>query len=194
MSRLRPWLIIVTALLMVGALVWLIVSEHRARAAGTEVMFALEGVDPRSLLSGHYVDLQLRETRDGKFCKTLPEEPGRDTWRWIALRQEGKRAVVVAETASREAALKLAPLAVQGQVGCWEGGENTSTVSLNIGIDRFHASQKEAQKIEAALRATNAETPTAFALVSVGSDGRARLLGIEVEGRRIMLDWFTSTD
>lgn len=194
MSRLRPWLIIVTALLMVGALVWLIVSEHRARAEGTEVMFALEGVDPRSLLSGHYVDLRLRETRDGKFCETLPEEPGRDAWRWIALRQEGKRAVVVAETASREAALKLAPLAVQGQVGCWESGENTSTVSLNIGIDRFHASQKEAQKIEAALRATNAETPQAFALVSVGRDGRARLLGIEVAGRRIMLDWFTSTD
>ncbi|MCE3289569.1 MAG: hypothetical protein K0R83_1581 [Caulobacter sp.] len=191
MTRLRPWLIVGAAVLLAGALVWLILSEHRARAEGTAVRFALEGVDPRSLLSGHYVDLQLRETRDGKFCDRLPQELGRDAWRWIAIRQEGGRGVVVAETASRGAALKLAPLAVQGQVGCWQGGENGSTVSLNIGIDRFHASQKEAQAIETALRGTTSEPPAAFALVSIGKDGRARLLGIEVEGRRIMLDWFS---
>ncbi|WGM39113.1 GDYXXLXY domain-containing protein [Caulobacter sp. NIBR1757] len=190
MSRLRAWLTVGAAVLLAGALVWLIHGEHQARAEGTEVRLALEGVDPRSLLSGHYVQLQIRQSVRGRTCEAIPQPAGYGRNRWVALRPSPGETVIVGETVSRDAALKLAPVAVRGDIGCWVSDRDQSTLSLDIGLDRFHASQKEAQAIEAALRLSAAAEPTAFALVSVGRDGRARLLGLEVGGRRIMLDWF----
>lgn len=191
MSRTRPWLVIGAAVLLAGALVWLILSEHRARAEGTEVRLALGGVDPRSLLSGHYVQLLFMDSLPkGVGCgRALNGKPGDP--KWVALRVIDGRARVAGEAPTREAALRLAPIAVRGAVNCWGARTEAENVTLDIGLERFHASQKEAQAIEAALRTSTAETPTAFALVSVGRDGRARLKGLEVEGRRIMLDWFS---
>jgi uncharacterized membrane-anchored protein len=193
MSRLRPWLIVGAAVLMAGALVWLILSEHRARAEGTQVALVLEGVDPRSLLSGHYVQLEMRDTMPtGTPCPKNLDPPAVGPGRWVALKSENGRGRVVGATDSLDAARRLAPIAVRGTARCFDLDGDRAVVWLDIGLDRFHASQKEAEAIEAALRASRSETPTAFALVSVGRDGRARLLGIEVEGRRILLDWFAS--
>jgi hypothetical protein len=64
-------------------------------------------------------------------------------------------------------------------------------VELDIGITRFHAGQAEAEAMERAMRArTPGEPARDFAILSVGRDGRARLKGVEVNGRRIELDWF----
>ena len=192
MSRLRPWLIVGAAVLLAGALVWLILSEHRARAEGTEVRLALGGVDPRSLLSGHYVRLAFADTTPaGVACPRRIWSGKAADRKWVALRVSEGRARVAGEAPTREAALRLAPLVVRGNINCWGGTPERETVSLDIGLDRFHASQKEARAIEAALRASSASEPTAFALVSIGKDGRARLKGLEVEGRRVMLDWFS---
>jgi hypothetical protein len=58
-------------------------------------------------------------------------------------------------------------------------------VSLDIGIDRFYLNQREAEAVDRALLTGR----RADAIVSVGTDGRARLIGIDVDGRRYDLDW-----
>lgn len=192
MIRLRPWLIVGAAVVLAGALVWLILSEHRARAEGTEIKLALGGVDPRSLLSGHYVQLLFTDSLpNGVTCSGRAWNGKADKPKWVAMRVTDGRARVAGEAPTREAALRLAPIAVRGNVNCWGARTEAENVTLDIGLDRFHVSQKEAQAMERALRASTAETPTAFALVSVGKDGRARLKGVEVDGRRVMLDWFS---
>jgi uncharacterized membrane-anchored protein len=192
MSRLRPWLIVGAAVLLAGALIWLILSEHQARAEGTEVRLALGGVDPRSLLSGHYVQLAFTDTPPkGVACPPRVWTGRAEDRKWVALRVTEGRARVAGEAPTREAAQRLAPIVVRGNISCWGARSETETLALDIGLDRFHASQKEAQAIEAALRSSSAAEPTAFALVSIGKDGRARLKGLEVEGRRITLDWFS---
>lgn len=79
----------------------------------------------------------------------------------------------------------MGELVVRGALTCEFRGE---AVTLHIGVERFHASQAEAERIEQLLQGGR---PTqAFALVSVGRDGRARLNGVRVDGRRVALEWF----
>jgi hypothetical protein len=56
------------------------------------------------------------------------------------------------------------------------------------GLARFHASQAEAEAIEAGLRAQPPKP--VLAILSAGRDGKARLKGLFVDGRRIELRWF----
>ena len=66
-----------------------------------------------------------------------------------------------------------------------------NAVTLDIGVDRFHADQQEAQAIDKALAARRAGQPaSAFAAISVGRDGRARLKGVVIVGRRTDLSWW----
>lgn len=191
MIRLRPWLIIGAAMLLTAALVWLVISENRARAGGTEVALPLEGVDPRSLLSGHYVQLQFQET----LARGAPCPAGLPSYfsgppAWVALETSAGGSRVVGMADRREAARRLAPIVVRGGAWCSQVREDGAIVYLDIGLDRFHASQKEAEALQVLLRTPAAGGSRVFALVSVGRDGRARLNGLQVNGRRILLDWF----
>lgn len=199
MSRLRPWLVTAVAVVMAVGLIGLVLSEHRARAEGAQVALNVGGVDPRSLLSGNYVQLDFQEAlAKGLPCPPgvprlgqafFPQFDGREEG-WVALRTVAGRTHVTGAAATREGALRHGPIAVRGKASCWSRDDEVQIVSLDIGLDRFHASQKEALELEAALRKSTLEQPTAWALVSVGRDGRARLLGLEAEGRRVLLDWF----
>lgn len=175
------------ALALAGLVGW----EGQARAAGREVRLAMEGVDPRALLTGHYAELGLVEP----LPPGAPCPPGTDIRArtgpfderpagWVALAPAGAAWRPVAMADTRSGALRSGPVAVRGRLECLAG----ERLQLDIGIRRFHASQKEAEALEQALRADT--PPRAFAVVSVGRDGRARLKGVEVGGRRVMLDWF----
>lgn len=184
-----PIRILGAGLLLVAALVALVSYEAQARARGQEVRLAMEAFDPRSLLTGHYAALQLTDRLpDGAAC------PDGGPSGWLALRADGAVHRLAGAAATRQDALKLAPVAVRGTASCLgapareEGGE-PQRVSLDIGVDRLHADQAEAEALEAALRA-GPDRPEAVALVSVGRDGRARLKGVIVGGRRTDLDWF----
>ena len=91
---------------------------------------------------------------------------------------------------TREAALKIAPVAVRGRAWC-EGapaGEE-GLVRTALSVDRFHADQDEAEAIERAMR--DREGPQRVqAILSVGKDGVPRTRGLIVDGRRIELTWF----
>lgn len=199
-----PLRILIVAALCVLALIGLVARETMARAAGTEVLLAMEAVDPRSLLSGHYVIVGLSETLpDGENCPpgTLdaaasdsPETPSQPSDRWLALRRSEQTHVLAGHVASREAALALGAVAVLGDAWCMppaqiDGG--APTVRLDVGINRFYVNQADAERIDRMLRS---QTPGAeqrvFAIVSIGRDGRARLKGLNVNGEIIELTWF----
>lgn len=183
--------ILIVAGLCAAALIGLVVSEGFARQSGEEVLLPMEAVDPRSLLSGHYVLLNpAQRLEPGQTCPT-----GGDL-EWIALRQSGDIYVVAGGAESREQA-QLLGLPVKGHFTCIEPGEalpgveaTPGLVTLSLGIDRFHINQTEALRIEQVLREQNVDAASrAFAIVSIGRDGRGRLKGLVVDGERLELTW-----
>ena len=176
---------------LVVVLVGLVVSENQARAGGREVSLPMEAVDPRNLLTGHYVALRLTQRLPhGQPCPDTPT--AFVAGKWLGLTPQGR---FVRAADSRAAAAAGGALAVRGGVYCSRmafGDQEGNAVTLDIGVDRFHADQDEAEGIEDALRARRADgsPPTAFAVVSVGADGRARLKGVIVDGKRTELTWF----
>lgn len=188
----NPFLrIMLAAGVLVFVLLAFVLREQAARAAGTEMVLRMEAVDPRALLTGHYVRLRLLQRLEpGAPC---PAGAGA----WIALKPAGDRHLVVGRAASRAAALKLGPTAVRGAYTCREdwtapdSAPSRQAVDLDLGVDRFHASEAEAERIEAVLRAQRPAEPVhAFAVMSAGRDGRARLKGLVVDGRRLDLGWW----
>lgn len=184
----QPWRIAAAGAALGLVLVGLVVSEGRARAEGTEVALAMEAVDPRELLTGHHAALNLTERlAEGEACP-----PGAGTGfdprraGWVALRREGDRHRPAGAAPRRAEAARWGELVVRGGLTCEFRGE---AVTLHLGVDRFHASQGEVERIERVL-ATPGAQGRAFALVSVGRDGRARLNGVRIDGRRVELDWF----
>lgn len=204
-----PLRILIVAALCALGLVGLVVRESMARAAGTEVLLAMEAVDPRALLSGHYVIVGLQTIAPPGACSALDAGPA--DGEWLALTPSGPETRVprppgmlfytpISRHNSRADAQRTGQLAVRGQANCTEttmGGGNSlenfpvSIVRTNLeGLDRFHINQADAERIDRILRA---QTPGgqvhAFAIISIGQDGRARLKGLMIDGQRLELSW-----
>jgi hypothetical protein len=63
-------------------------------------------------------------------------------------------------------------------------------LSLDLGPDRFYINQADATRIENVLREQRVgEETRAFAVLSVGRDGRARLRALLIDGERYDLNW-----
>ncbi len=194
-----PQRILLVAVLCIGALVGLVISEARARAAGVVVILPMQAVDPRDLLSGHYVTISLAETLpEGAPCPATIEGGGAfspwmaDMNGWVALAAEGDHARVVAAGPSRESLARLGDIAARGAAHCSppsEGGDGRAILFTDLNVDRFHINQRDAERIDRLMRAPNGETPVA-AIFSIGQDGRARLKGLLVENERLMLSMF----
>ncbi len=189
-----PLRILIVAALCALGLIGLVVRESHARAGGIEVLLAMEAVDPRALLSGHYVIVALQETLPGRCPPPATET---EAMPWLALRPDGPIHRVAGKAPSREAALTLGPAAALGAFHCDDAliDENGAVsrpaiVRLDLGISRFHINQADSERIDAMLRAQNADAEQrVFAIVSIGQDGRARLKGLQVDGERLELNW-----
>ena len=185
-----PRIMIVAALCAIG-LVAVVVTENAARAGGLEIELPMEAVDPRALMSGHYVQLNLtQQLAAGEQCP-----PGAEDAQWVALEPRGDIYVLAGGSRTRGGAQQIAPVMVKGSFSCdvptsLPGAEPMpGWVRLDLGIERFYISQAEAERIEHVLRGQRPGETRAFAIVSVGRDGRARLIGLVVDGERLELDW-----
>ena len=178
-----PVQILSAAVLLALGLVGIVAREGAARAGGQEVRLEIDGYDPRDLLTGHYVRFQMRSHTDAPCppIKTAPDG-------WVALKRAGDHHVVSGKAATREAAAPLGEIVALGSAECI--GFGPSITVLDLGVNRLHADQKRAEAVEKALRAARANEPAGFARVSIGKDGKARLLGIEIGGERLDLNWF----
>jgi uncharacterized membrane-anchored protein len=193
-----PHRILAVAGICAAALIGLVVSEGFAREGGQEITLPMEAVDPRSLLSGHYV--QLNFTNRLEAPETCPAD---GDWEWVALRPQDNIYVAAGGALSREQAERLGPLPVKGTFSCspptaaQPGVDGQPDIEgmpgwlmLDLGVDRFHINQTDALRIERVLREqTPGEEVRAFAILSVGRDGRARLRALMIDGERFDLDW-----
>lgn len=193
-----PPRILAVAAICAASLIGLVISEGYAREGGQEITLPMAAVDPRSLLQGHYVQLNFtEEVAVGETC------PDAGDWEWVALRQEGDIHVVAGGALSREEAQRIGSLPVKGTFTCSppmappsipleEGGLEAAPgwLTLDLGVDRFHINQADAMRIERVLREQRADQETrAFAILSVGRDGRARLRALMIDGERFELSW-----
>jgi len=200
-----PMRIVAAAVVLALALVGLVVREGMARAEGEEVMLAITGYDPRSLLTGHYVQFQIREDLPpGIPCPAGADGLTKTPKGWVALKRMGDHHVAAGGVTSRMAARQLGDVAVRGTLTCL--GVSTSTaipgrpadatsevtsVNLDLGVNRLHVDQARAEAMQLDLRGVNdAERRGDYAIISVGRDGKARLKGLIVAGKRTDLDWF----
>ena len=150
----------------------------------------MEAVDPRSLLSGHYVQLGLTQRLEpGQTC------PAGGDQGWIALRRQGETYLAVGGAASREQA-QLLGLPVKGGFDCAEptpaadGGEAfPGWLTLRIGVDRFHINQADALRISACCatdhRRSHARPPSSRSAATA-----ARLKGLH-RRRTARVNWLS---
>lgn len=186
--------ILLVAVVCAAAVVGFVINEGLARANGQEITLPIQGVDPRDFLSGHYVQLNFSQTLPaGAQCPV-----SQSGWDWLALRSSGGAYALVGGASSREQAEQVGPTPVKGTFACTSptlAQENGTLgapglVRLNLGIDRFYVDQAGAQRIERVLREQGVgNEERAFAIVSVGRDGRARLKALVIDGRRLDLNW-----
>ena len=97
-----PIRILIVAALCVLALIGLVVRESMARASGTEVLLAMEAVDPRALLSGHYVIVALREELSAEDA--CWSEQSREPWLGLAPSGETAGGATIYELAAESSA------------------------------------------------------------------------------------------
>jgi hypothetical protein len=163
-----------------------------ARSDGQEVVLAINGYDPRSLLTGHYVQFQFRsEHPGGTPCPPGHGGSSRRPGAWVALKRQGDHHVATGAALSREAARKLGEVVVRGDIDCLaRPAPETTWVVLDLGLGRLHMDQPQAEAIQKQLVATRDAPGTARAVVSVGADGKARLKGLIVNGARTDLGWY----
>jgi uncharacterized membrane-anchored protein len=186
--------ILAVAGLCATILIGFVINEGAARASGQEVLLTVEGVDPRDLLSGHYVQLAFNRQLDpGEQCP--PTSTG---WTWTALRARGDIYAVAGGASSRSEVEQVGPVTVRGTYSCTpsalpdpNGVQGApGVIHLDLGIDRFYVNQAEAQRIERALaEQRNDRSKRVLAIVSVGRDGVARLKGLIIDGARMELNW-----
>lgn len=188
------------------ALIGLVVMEGRARAAGKEIILRMQPVDPRALLTGHYVQLSFADTLEpGEACPPpIAEPPASPVFErerrdhWLVLRKDGDVHVLVGGYATRPKSLPYGEVVVRGTARCeppftpepgGDGATTPATVFLDLSVDRFFADQDEAEALEKILRDRDNVDRTA-AILSVSEDGTVRTKGILIDGKRVELTWF----
>jgi hypothetical protein len=196
--------ILLAAALAIVGLIGLVAHEGWARANGKEVLLAMETMDPRSLLSGDFVQIELREVvPPGGACPpgvdpigSFPYPKGPPV-RWIALAPRAGHYAAVGAAQTRAAAARYGLLLVRGKADCeppqpaQEGqAAQAGWLDLDLGDNRFYADEAEVKQINDVLddRRTSAGA-TVTAIMSIGDDGRARLKGLMVGARRIELSF-----
>lgn len=202
-----PFRILIVAALGLVTLIGMVVREGAAREAGTEVMLPMEPVDPRALLSGHYVAITLSETLpEGERCPSGLDADHAWQWdhsgareEWIALGPAGDHHRAIASFDTRPSATDAGTLLVRGNASCTEPEQfagvdgaitQPSVIRAGLGIERFYINQTDALRIEAIMRDGATPETRVYAIASIGEDGRARLKGLLVDGERLNLDWF----
>lgn len=192
MSRARN--ILLASAFLLAALGTRIVWEGYQRFAGNQVTLPVVGLDrfelERSRTSPIIFEDRLGEGMDCPTPVRIRERVFIFGGSWLSLTTAqdeglGRRGQVASVWGSGRDAKASKEIAVLGTVSCQTvaGG---MTVQYQLGIDRLHATEAEASAIRAALRRVYGP-PKAQAILSIGIDGRARLLGVIVNGQRIDL-------
>jgi hypothetical protein len=181
--------ILIVAGLCAAALVGIVLRESMARDGGVEVVLPMQAADPRDMLRGHYVTVRLSERlAPGEPC---PQALGDGSW--LAFGPNGATHTLLGSGATRQQALEIGPIPVEGSFTCnppAPDGSQPGAVFADLGVDRFYINQAEAERIDRVVRTQRpGEATRAFAILSIGRDGHARLKGLLVDNQRFELNW-----
>lgn len=183
-----------TCLLLFG-----VISHMTAISSGKEIAVKARGYDPRAILLGHYVRL----TPEAEALLT-PEQSaeiestynlGDELW---TRNVEGW--VVFAETESGlwepQMISEGKPRTTDNHVGIFtevsiypehrDDDIHQYHIQPWLSIDRYYANQREALMIEEMIR----NNQDVRLLISVTSDGKAHLKGVEANGNRMVMSWW----
>ena len=180
----RAFLILIAGAILTAGVVKA-VSEHIVEVNdGQEITLAAEGFDPRSLLSGHYAQVQYEISRF-----ELPEEKDEgvlsDYDRWTPLWVE----IVKGTEGWSVKQVQAASPAAASDDGVWVRARSRgrSVIRLQYGIERIYAQQAEAEALEDLLRSNE---DVVEVIASLGTDNRLRLKGLVVNGQRKDFTWW----
>lgn len=163
------------ALIQLALLAIPLADRLQVQISGTVVPLELVPVDPRDLLRGDYVIINLAIAR-------LPADlPGADDIQsgqtvYVALKQEG-------DAAARPVSLSLSPQesgepVIAGRVTSLSGG----TIGVDYGIDAFFLPEGEGRVIE------RLDTSRVQLEVAIAEDGRSLPLALLVDGKAFKSD------
>lgn len=170
----RTLRLVLIALAMTAFLVGMVADHANRRASGTDVILDLEPIDPRDLLAGYYVivstPLHQLETADldgdsefstGEDIYVSIESRGDGAWQAVSLHRDRPGTGVF----------------IHGKVQyAFE-----ETIRAEYNLERFYADEATARALE--LRRRD-DIGSMRLIVSVGSDGRAIIRGLEINGER----------
>lgn len=192
MSRARQ--ILQVSAFLLAALMVRIGWEGYQRFAGHEVAMRVVGLDGFELARSHTSPLVFEDRlRRDMDCPTLVGNRERALifgghWLTLKIVQDdglGRRGQATSASKSGMDAKASNGFAVIGTATCQPLADGI-TIQYQLGIDRLNATPAEAAAIQAALRRVPSP-PQTQAILSIGRDGRARLMGVIVNGQRIDL-------
>jgi len=156
-----------------------------AVASGEEMIVRAQGFDPRDFLSGHYVRLSYDFSTPPNGAPHCAFRKGAAVWVGVAA-QPGKNETLNPTFACGRADLPPGLTAFRGKANDY--------ARVTFGIERFYAPQKDAERIEKALRRFDPDVPPdkqppVYAVLSIGKDGQARLKALLLGDERVELSW-----
>ncbi|MBX7057714.1 MAG: GDYXXLXY domain-containing protein [Leptospirales bacterium] len=193
-NRLRFPGFVALIILQLAALGQMVFARQHLLDSGLPALLAVQPLDPRSLLSGYYVRLDLAASR---IEASVPRLPATDTAQWkqgetvfVQLSKEEGRTVRHVSAISRDRRLLTTPGAIvlRGRVvESWE-----QRLVLNYGIEEYFTPQSEAARIEEAVAAAsieqgrNAEPPAAYVEIAVDPEsGEGALRRLFIKGQPV---------
>jgi uncharacterized membrane-anchored protein len=192
-AKFLPLRLVLAGLVLSAALIAAVLIHVRAVAGGTEIVVAAHGFDPRSLLRGNYTELRFAISRAAKISPPT-KSPSRQ-WqpRWVTIvPDETTDWRVNAITIERPSNTPVGGKIVRADARFFSASEDGfADADLRYGIERVYAQQKEAEAISVVLAHARPEDETKVQVVaSLGTDGRLRLKGLIVEGKRQDFGWW----
>ncbi len=178
--------VIAVALVLSGALVWMIVDRARLLRTGREIVLKTEPMDPRDVFRGHYAQLNYEISR---IPRSLVEDlkPGMIAAGGSAIHvilSPGEDGFWHPVRASLAPPRKVGPgrVMLKGRLKWNLAGGDTGGISVTYGIERYYASRKRALEVERLGR--DREMPLGV-IVRVSPSGKAAIAGLKIEGRKV---------
>lgn len=187
MRRFLPLRLLAAGLLLSAGLAAAAVMHISAVASGSEVIIPAQAFDPRALLTGHYAQLRYAISQAGaEAVAGVAPKPG---WQpvWVAIVPAENDWKAVSVTAQKPAAAPAGGHLVRAEARV----HKDSPADLRYGIERIYAQQGEAEAIERAVRAVGESEDSRLKVVAaLGRDGRLRVKGLVMGGKRTDLGWW----
>lgn len=169
--------LLLVAAAMTAVLTLMVINQANARAGGTEIRLAMEPVDPRDLLLGHYVELvtplQRLETAQLQGGSEHMFEQGDRIWVGLETGPDGSSRPVSVHNSPPAGPHIEGRVRVAGHIS----DEPGQWLTVHYNIERYFASPEAALELE-----SYRDERRLRLIVSLSDSGSAVIRGLEIDG------------